>query len=368
MRYLFILGRNPELSLAELKAVFEKNQILQNKNSALIETEEILEAGFIDKLGGTIAIGQIIASGKGTELLRDLDKKEIYFSENSKFNYAIWNFSEFCDELEKYLKQRFKNERLKAIEKKLTGRIQMQNKDTELFLASKLINEEYFIFENKTSKENYFGKIIQKCDYKKLEERDMNKPVRREELSISPRLAKIMINLSQVKENQTLVDPFCGIGTILQEALLQNIKVIGIDKDSTAIKDAKKNIEWLGLKNKEYNLIANDSAKVSISKANAIATEPSLGELLKKTTPKEKAEQMQRKFEDLVSSILKNLENKISGKIVFTAPLIKVPGRRISCNINNILNKTHLKLEKGFPIPEFRENQIVGREIFVLKH
>jgi hypothetical protein len=37
----------------------------------------------------------------------------------------------------------------------------------------------------------------------------MQKPIRREELAISPRLAKILINLSGAKKNNLLLDPFC---------------------------------------------------------------------------------------------------------------------------------------------------------------
>ena len=99
-----------------------------------------------------------------------------------------------------------------------------------------------------------------------------------------------------------------------------------------------------------------------------IVTEPDLGELLTKIPTKEKAERMIREFEKLMVEVLNNLKNKISGRIVFTAPLIKIEKRRVSCSIDNILNKTGLKLVKGFPIPEFREEQIVGRNIFVLEH
>ena len=54
------------------------------------------------------------------------------------------------------------------------------------------------------------------------------------------RLAKILINLSEVKDEEILLDPFCGIGVILEEALLQNINVIGIDKDKKAVDRCKE--------------------------------------------------------------------------------------------------------------------------------
>ena len=99
--------------------------------------------------------------------------------------------------MQEFLKNKFREEKLKATEKHLTGRIDSQGGKKIPIPSSKLINEEFFIF-GKESVE-YFGTIKTKCDYFAIEKRDMEKPVRREELAISPRLAKIMINLSDRK-------------------------------------------------------------------------------------------------------------------------------------------------------------------------
>jgi tRNA G10 N-methylase Trm11 len=219
--------------------------------------------------------------------------------------------------------------------------------------------------------EYFFGKITQFCDYEQIEKRDMEKPVRRQELAISPRLAKIMINLSEIKKGETLLDPFCGIGVILEEALLQGIKTIGIDKDKEAVSGAMKNMQWCGFKKENYTFINGNSEKIFPGKCNVIVTEPSLGDILKKIpTPKE-AQDSLRDFESLIIKVLNNMKNNVSGKIVFTSPFIRTHRGRVSCDAEFILGKTGLKMSKikgvDFPIEEFRENQIVGREIFVLE-
>ena len=58
----------------------------------------------------------------------------------------------------------------------------------------------------------------------------------------------------------------------------------------------------------------------------------------------------------------------ISGKIVFSSPFIQAidSKKRIGCDFEKIASRTGLKLAEGFPISEFRKNQIVGREIVVL--
>jgi len=368
MRYLFILGRNVELSVAELKSFFAKEKINYKiisivNNGILIETSQNLPNKIVEKLGGTISVGEVSASGTFEQISKELDSQNIYSGKSNKLNYVIYDFNgKNSEDLSLYLKTRFKEERLKATLKKLTGNVKLQGGGTAPNLCSNLIQKQYFIFENN------FGEIIETCNYDKIEKRDMGKPVRRESLSISPRLAKILINLSEIKENETLLDPFCGIGTILQEALLQNIKVIGIDNDKTAIESAKLNLKWFNFSDKDYKLINEDSSKVKIQNIDAIATEPDLGELQKKIPNEEKAKQIISGFEKLMINVIKNLKKNVKGKIVFTSPLVQTKAKKISPDFKKIASQTGMKIAKGFPIDEFREDSIVGRSILVLEN
>jgi len=360
MKYLFILGRNPKLSVLEIKSFIKRtsNEILDEElreNGLLLDLETPLDAGTIDFLGGALSIGIVLGN------IKDIDKKEIYFGTRNNFNYIIWDFSEETGEVSQYLKKRFRSEKFKATEKKLSGSIIDQEDNIIKKASSNLIDEEYFVFDK------FFGRIIQKCNYKEIEKRDMQKPVRREDLSISPRLAKIMINLSEVKEGETLLDPFCGIGAILIEALEEEIKVIGIDNDGKAIEGASKNLKWFKFSKENYKLNKNDSSKVKIKSSEVLVSEPYFGTTLKKIPEKKKAEIMIKQFENLMISVLNNLKESISGKFVFTAPCIRIGRKRIGCNFEDICEKTELKLEENFPIEEFRKNQIVGRNIVVLK-
>jgi tRNA G10 N-methylase Trm11 len=350
MKYLFIYGRNPELSREEIFSWFTRKGIKVEssslkKNCVLVETKETLDAGIIDDFGGIIGIGTVLCS------LNDLDKTEVYYGEKNNFSFVLWDFSSETDETRERLKKRFKDERLKASEKPIKG----------IKPSSKLLDVEYFVYDD------FFGIVNQTNNYEEIEKRDMQKPVRREELSISPRLAKIMINLSEVKGNQFLVDPFCGIGVVLFEALLQDINVIGIDKDKNAVEGSRENLKWGKFHPKNYELIMNDSSKVKIKRANVIVTEPDLGETLRKEPTPEKIRNIMNGFENLMISVLNNLKTGVSGRIVFTSPLIYTKKERVSCNYKRILEQTKLKLVKGFPIKEFREDQIVGREVFVLE-
>lgn len=370
MKYLFILGRNIELSKQEILNYFEKkeNPVLEyfiQKNGMLIEIETGLLENEIDNFGGVLSIGQVLASGNVNNLVEKLEKTMVYFGKENKLNYAFWNFSQNYDMFENYLKERFKQEKLKATLKHLTDEMELQEGGQAYIPSSKLLNEQYFIFQEGAIE--HFGRIIQNCDYTQIEKRDMEKPVRRESLAISPRLAKIMVNLAQLDVGDTLFDPFCGVGTFLQEALLKGIKVVGSDIDENAVKGAKQNMQWFGFPKENYLIINEDSKMINLEEGvSAISTEPDLGKTLKKIPTKEKAKETLLNFEKLMVQVINNTKEKIQGRIVFTSPLIRIGKKRIGCNIENICERTGYS--EVFPgIPEFRNNQVVGRKIFVLK-
>jgi tRNA G10 N-methylase Trm11 len=110
-----------------------------------------------------------------------------------------------------------------------------------------------------------------------------------------PRLAKIMVNLSGCIEGKTLLDSFCGVGTVLQEALLLKAHVLGTDINQWCIKAAEDNLEWLKneyeLRNVDYRVVQSDvgflSRKMGRETVDCIVSEPDLGPALRQvpTTP-----------------------------------------------------------------------------------
>jgi len=92
-----------------------------------------------------------------------------------------------------------------------------------------------------------------------------------------------------------------------------------------------------------------------------------------KMPSKEKAMQIIFEFEHLIIGVLNNVKKgmKKNAKLAFSSPLIKSQEGRISCNINRICEETGLGIynlsDVNFPIREFRPDQIVGRNIFVLE-
>jgi tRNA G10 N-methylase Trm11 len=191
----------------------------------------------------------------------------------------------------------------------------------------------------------------------------MKKPVRREELAISPRLARILINLSGARPGKLMLDPFCGIGAVLQEALVSGINVVGLDIDKKAISDCTRNLKWLekNYKIAEWQLLNEDSRRVPDKKYDAVAGETPLGVLVRKRPNNFEAKEIISKFEGFIVHILRRLKNvkKVDGKIAITFPFI----REYSVNIDKVCNETGLKCL--FRVKEYRSSQFIGREILV---
>ena len=369
MKYLFILGRNPELSRKEVLCFFESRGIevvdeRLTSNALLVEFRMFggksdVDVGLIDKLGGVISIGKVLCDFKEVD---DLDEINIYEGTKNNFSYVVWDFSKHKEYVSDYLKHRFKSEKLKASEKKLRNSLILQSGERVPVVESS-VEEEYFVFNN------LFGKIVRHCDYDAIEKRDMEKPVRRESLSISPRLAKIMINLSKVKEDEMLVDAFCGVGVILQEALLQGIRVVGIDLDEKAISGANENMKHFNFPRGNYMLLKGDSGRIEIENIQSLVSEPDFGETLKKIPTNSKAQEMISRYEKIMISVLNNMKKYVQERFVFTSPYIRIgKEKRIGADFSKLAAKTGLKLVEDFPIQEFRENQVVGREIVVFEH
>ena len=266
------------------------------------------------------------------------------------------------------MRSRFKEERLKASEKPLTGRMELQD-GSETKIVGNKVDEQYFLFSS-DSNNFYFGKIFSEFDYLSLEKRDMEKPVRRSELAISPRLAKMMINISGVKERENLLDPFCGVGVFLYEALLKKISVFGIDNDKNAIYGCKENLEWGRFNPRFYELTVGNSVSFKTkNKFDAFVCEPDFGEILRKTPTENITKERLSEYEDLMISVLNNFKDKVEGRFVFTSPWVRLYNKkRKGCDVDRICKETKLNLVEGFPIDEFRKDQIVGRRIIVLEH
>ncbi|MFA5485213.1 MAG: DNA methyltransferase [Candidatus Pacearchaeota archaeon] len=356
MKQFFILGRNPELSKTEIEFYLKYRnidfkQIIYDKNILILELNKELN---IQDFGGVIKSGLIEYIGNERNFINYLNGKELINS--NKFSYGIFGQDE-----NSIFKNYFKSHKQKAILKYGRHKLNFQNND-ELNLP----RADYYFLYYKFQNNYYFGKINQEYDYSLVKKRDMQKPIRREELAISPRLAKILINLSGAKRNNLLLDPFCGVGGILQEALLMDINVFGNDINREAINYSFQNLSWLSKEfiiKRKYILERRNALNIPNKRFDAIATETPLGDLLKKKPNDEKAKKIIHDFEKFIIPILKHLKEikKQNANISITFPKIN----KFRVNYSKIIKETSLK-KLIEPVEESRPNQFISREIIIL--
>ena len=67
-------------------------------------------------------------------------------------------------------------------------------------------------------------------------------------ITLHPKIARALVNLSRVKKHDVLLDPFCGTGGILIEAGLIGVHIIGSDIEQKMIDGCRKNLEYYHLK------------------------------------------------------------------------------------------------------------------------
>jgi tRNA G10 N-methylase Trm11 len=358
--YIFIFGRDPELSYIELKTYLNtRNKEFKvkifNEFGIILGINNIDVSKVIKDLGGTSKIAEVV----------DLEKIELYHGKKNKIVYGVSAYlGDDCD-IREYLKARLKKEKLKAMIK--------TSKKREPFLTP---SESIVVFKD-GFEIIVFGKFVgmvkavyDSSEYKK---RDINKPVQRPLHTISIRLAKILINLSGAKEGDVVLDPFCGIGVIMQEALLMKMDAIGIDVEAKCVNDSMKNVNWV---KKMYNvdgkfrIIKGDSRYVQnyVKKVDVVATEPYLGPFMKKLPTPEKARDVVRKLTPMYADLLKGLNKVVKGKVAIVMPRFRLyDGKRIKINFLKLIDEAGFKPKKDFPIVYVAVKSKMEREIWVIE-
>ncbi|XRO76484.1 TIGR01177 family methyltransferase [Methanocaldococcus sp. 10A] len=99
-----------------------------------------------------------------------------------------------------------------------------------------------------------------------------------------PKLARAMVNLARIKEEDVVLDPFCGTGGFLIEAGLIGAKLIGCDIDWRMASGTLINLEEYNLLDKVIKVKKLDAKYVkeflnelNIEKVDAIVTDPPYG-------------------------------------------------------------------------------------------
>ncbi len=359
-KYIFVLGRDPELSYAELISYFKNFNLkykleYYEKNIAIFSFDKFDVD--ISKLGGTIKIAEVILENE----IKDID---FYLGSKNKLNYAIsaYGSDKIFEKFEAYISKWFKFQKIKATRKK--------PKETH-FTPRELNGVLEFVVCDK-----YVGRTFQVSNPKEYKKRDNERPYNDFKRNMSIRLAKILINLAGGKKGKILLDPFCGMGVLLEECVLQGITCSGVEIDKEIRKKALKNLN--SISKKDYNIVLGDSSKVDkYFKENSfdcVASEPYLGPYFKSYPRKEEVVEVVKELNELYEPFFINLKKmlKKNGKLAIVMPIFKASNRqKYKLEINSFFKKSGFKIARvddiKFPIVYKDKKSIIEREIYVLE-
>lgn len=299
MKYFFVLGNNTALSVAELAAVLDlRGADLLSADFLVWKTaNDINPDALIRGLGGTVKIGVVRQEIKKTdegmnkeklsEAIWNLAAGKKASSREGKFNFGFSDYgSKPFDkrDLGSKLKKRFNDQKISS--RFVTS--QEKNLSSVVVAQNKLLTRGIEIVLAESPDSIMIGETLAVQPFKDLSRRDYGRPAR-DDLSgmLPPKLAQIMINLAGVEDYRApIVDPFCGSGTILSEALLKGYQnIFGSDISPKAIEDTRQNVDWTKetyrIENARVKLavknVANLSKFIKSGSAAAIITEPYLG-------------------------------------------------------------------------------------------
>jgi tRNA G10 N-methylase Trm11 len=164
-------------------------------------------------------------------------------------------------------------------------------------------------------------------DFRAYRRRDVGRPVRDLERGmVPPKLAQVLLNLAGVGVGSQVLDPFCGTGTVLQEALLAGAAhVIGRDIDPRAVGQATENLRWLEGRRPElrsrWTVRTHDARlpdpALGAGQLDAVVFEPTLGPL---RPPRERTAQLR-----LAGELVQLYERSLAA----IAPLLR-PGGKVA--------------------------------------
>lgn len=353
IKYAFLFGNHPTLSLAELLSFLTNNKIIFGKYELLgdillidIQKSPNYITKLQNELGGVIKIFAIKANFKGKiyeiEKILTLEKlmKEFFAQKEHKINFGISVYSEpdptyaemtwlnnFAYSIKRRLKDKYSIRYIEDRASKLSSVQVERNRLIDTGAEIALIRD----------RDNwYVGKTLSVQDYEAYSERDWDKPSPDAKSGmLPPKLAQILLNLSRGNRTKTIYDPFCGSGIVLQEALLLDLDIYGSDISEDAIKNTINNLDWfiklkkLSKVNLQTHIKEADAQKIKWEKLNSaettIVTEPYMGPPLKKILFGRDAEQTALELGTLYLNFFGNMRKNFNSvkRIGIVFPIFK---------------------------------------------
>ncbi|MBU1202845.1 methyltransferase domain-containing protein [Patescibacteria group bacterium] len=371
-KYIFMLGQSAELAKEELISFL--GSVENSGPSFALATSPKKPAELIKNLGGTIKIAQYIDTIDDLSPLFDIWLANINIeSGKTNFGFSLYNDKKNYPAIKKIsmaIKKDLKSQGHKC--RFVSSREPILS--SVIVTKNNLINNELLIIRNNNQYIIGITRAVQ--DFASYGLRDMERPNRDDKSGLlPPKIAQIMLNLAGPDRQKNILDPFCGSGTILQEAALLGFnQIYGSDISKKAISDSQANLDWLAKKfaiKINYEIRKSDINNLSENFKNnsidLIVTEPFMGD----------ARQVSRAYK---ISDLKNIQTELQklyhksflefkkilkpgGVVIFIFPEFVIKNDSLKTLDEYIIANIGFRLNKN--LVYFRPDQKVRRQITV---
>lgn len=407
MRHFLLLGSHPWLSLAEAKAVLGGGAPTIIGSVALIERDEWDGGWLQERLAGTIKLGDELFARP----LKELTAEQIVAALPEREGTSKLTFAVTVIGVPTSVLQRLPIELKRAM--KTFGRSVrwFADKDGDVSPAAVaklgLTTEGYDIV---VAVERGIAHVcltshVQNADAWSL--RDYGRPARDSKNGmLPPKLARMMVNLgvgtSKLLHQPTdlsleptsdspltILDPFCGSGTVLMESALmeQHATLIGSDIDAKQVADTNKNLDWMVEKHlispeqrARINCFPHDARLIDRfvhEPVEVIVTEGFLGTPLRGHEPvaylEESARSIKKLWEESLMAFAKS--QPTNGVVIGVWPELQTPQGRAAVELGREIREAGYQLVD--PLEDWvgaekdlvyaRADQMVKRRIVVLK-
>lgn len=388
--HIALLGRQPELSIAELERVFV-DVTWFSSHTATIRTDTPIN---IQRLGGSQKIGRVTLQVDTTDWRRVSDAIVQHYSRafaghDGKITLGLsaYDFTVSGREVQKVgiiLKSKLKQSgvSVRLIPNQEAALSTATSHHNKLGLAANKV--ELLIFRGKTR--TIVAESTGAQNITALAARDQGRPRRDAFVGmLPPKLAQIMINLATgasqhpaISHPGRLLDPFCGTGVLLQEAALLGYPVYGTDLAEKMVQYTTDNLNWLAstLNVKKDWLVHEGDAMTTQwdGQIMAVASEAYLGQPFSAPPSSAKLTEVRGNCNHIISAFLTNLSHQIKPG---TPVVLAVPAWKDTAGSFSHLPLTAKVESYGFDRIEFatvrpddllyfRPDQVVAREILVL--
>jgi tRNA G10 N-methylase Trm11 len=409
MQSLLLLGRQPALGLAELESLYGADKLEPvGKHAVIVDVDPCLLA--FDRLGGSTKFCKILTT-LNTVQWRAIEKFLLEVSPGHSqsmppgklllglstigFDVGIRQIEATGLSLKKVIRRTDRPVRL------------VPNKANELNAAQVIHNNltgpnGWEIYLIKDGQRTIVAQTVKVQDIEAYTRRDRERPKRDTKVGmLPPKLAQIILNLASgtIPESklesicdipagqpvprkilgQTVLDPFCGTGVVLQEALLMGYDVQGSDLEPRMIDYTAANLQWLNqlydLPAADYPLAVGDATSHQwATKPDLVAGETYLGRPFTSAPTPEILNQTVTDCNLIIKKFLRNIHGQIAPgtRLCLAIPAWQTRPNQfrhlplvdsLSDMGYNRVDFTHIRDED---LLYYRADQIVGRQLIVI--